>query len=153
MTPMKTQPMKTQLKCFGIIFDLSPQPFGGGYFSTLLDHQVEDLLTKLAEEYPSSESSDLRRIAATMLHQLYPEYSFTIIRPGGNIPSRVAAGMQVQVDAELGTLTVDHTGYSIRTLQGAAAGVDPKRRRWKVVVDTGTVQYVAGEILLQTNRH
>lgn len=144
--------MKTQLKCLGTIFDLAPKPFGGGYFSTLLDHQVEELLNELAAEYPTSGFSDLRRIASQLLHQLYPDYGFTIVKPGGTISSRVAAGMHVQVDAEAGTLTVDHTGYSIRTLQGAAAGVNPNRRRWKLVVDAGTVQYVAGEILLRINR-
>lgn len=143
--------MKTQLKCFGTIFDLAPQNFGGGVFSTLQDHQVEELLNSLALEYPSSSGAELRRMAAQMLHQLYPEYSFTIVRPGAAIPSRVAEGVQVQVDAEMGTLTVDHTGYSLRTLQGAAAGVDPKRRRWKVIVAVSNdVQYVIGEILLRT---
>ena len=144
--------MKTEIKCYGITFDLVPIFSGGAYFSYLSDEKVKYLFDVISAENPTYDDVELRRSAAQVLRQLYPEYYFTLTKPGGILPSRVSEGIRIIADPAAGTLTIDNTGYSLRSLQGAAAACNPDRRKWRIILDTdGTPSqtYVIGEILLK----
>lgn len=102
--------------------------------SYLQEHQLAEVFAAILRENPAYTPAELRKSAAQILQQLHPSYTFTLSRPNGAMPSQVTEAVRVQADVAEGTLTITNTGYTLRTLQGAASAADPTRRKWKVIM-------------------
>ena len=139
--------MKNQIKCLGVTLDLAPVAASSGFTSQILPHQLAELFGELAQDYPTHSEVELVRLMAGILTELYPEYSFNLAKPSSEMPSSVVESQRVRADPVDGVLTVDHLGFTLRSLQGAAAACDPTRRKWKVFLTTK--QVVIGEIRLR----
>jgi hypothetical protein len=146
--------MLNLIKCLGVSLDLAPRPLGGGYMSYLQQHQLEQIFSVISQENPAYTSADLRKTASQILQQLYPTYTFTLSRTSEVVPSQVTESVKVQANAAEGTLTINNTGYTLRTLQGAASAADPTRRKWKVIMCRDPAVYkgfTICELLMKTD--
>ena len=139
-----------EIKLLGVTLDVFPQSTNRGWRSTLQTSQLEDLLDTLAEDHPGKSDEGLAKLAEALIYEAYPDFETVAVYIHSQtlqLCGHVTVSESVIADAAAATLSVSHTGWTVRSLQGAAASCDPTVRRWSIILQPANV--VIGQVLLK----